>query len=352
MARSFRNLWPLVTDWDNLLLAYQRCRRRKRYKSEAIQFDFHWESNLLALQRELADGSYQPGGYRNFRIQVPKPRTISAAPFRDRVVHHAIVNVLEPLYEPRFIFDSYACRRGKGTHRALDRAQVFLRQYGFYLKTDIVRFFPNVDHQVMLELLARRIADPKLMRLIGQIIDSGAGLLDDEATPTYFPGDDLFALSRPHGLPIGNLTSQFFANVLLDPIDHFIKEQLRIGGYVRYADDLVLFADSKQQLWEAAAKISDRLAQQRLRLHPGKTQIRPGHAGLKFLGIILYRDGRRLQQEGIQRFNQRVRRQRWLRKQRRITPREVSRSLKTWLAHAGRVNSTGIRRQLWRRLRF
>jgi len=352
MAKSFGQLWPQVVCWDNLLAAYRACRRRKRYKRQAARFHFAWESNLLQLQGELCGGSYTPGPYHNFYIYEPKKRKISAAPFRDRVVHHAVVRVLEPIYERRFIFDSYACRRGKGTHKALARAQRFLRRYGYFLKTDIVRFFPNVDHQVLLTILDRTIRDAPLTRLIRTIIDSGVGVLDDEATRNYFPGDDLFAVLRPQGLPIGNLTSQFFANVLLDQIDHFAKETLRVPGYVRYADDLVLFADSKAHLWDCRDRLVEELQSLRLRLHPEKTQVSRCQLGLKFLGFKLYRDGRRLQQSALARFNRRLRRLRWQYANGEIDTDTIKRSLQAWLAHAGQGNSKGIRRDLWSRARF
>jgi retron-type reverse transcriptase len=216
----------------------------------------------------------------------------------------------------------------------------------------VVKFFPNVDHQVLLEHLGRTIRDDQLMSLVGRIIDSGAGILDDEASPTFFPGDDLFALCRPRGLPIGNLTSQFFANVLLDPVDHFIKEELRVPGYVRYADDLVLFGDSKCFLRECRDRISDKLSRQRLRLHRHKTQLRPSNCRLTFLGFVVTPDSRRLTQDAIRRFNRRTRRQRWLNRHGMISPARITESLRCWLAHAAHANSTGIRRAVWRRLRF
>lgn len=256
MPKRRGNLWPEVVSWQNLLLAYQRCRRRKRFKPDAVRFEFDWESNLIAIQRRLISGAYRPGRYRHFWVREPKRRKISAAPFADRVVHHAVVNVLEPVFEPGFVEDSYACRRGKGTHRAVTRAQQFARRYAYYLKTDVVKFFPNVDHAVLLERLRRRIKDAELLGLVQTIVASGEGILREEASQTFFPGDDLFARLRPTGLPIGNLTSQFFANVLLDALDHYVKERLRIPGYVRYADDLVLFADSKSQLREAESALA------------------------------------------------------------------------------------------------
>jgi len=350
--RSFRNLWPQVVWWNNLLQAYHKCRRRKRFKRDATEFDFRWESNLLDLQRALVEGRYQPGPYRHFYIIDPKRRKISAAPFRDRVVHHAVVRVLEPLYERRFIYDSYACRLGKGTHRALDRAQGYLRRYPYFLKTDIVRFFPNVDHEILLRLLSRHIQDPRLMDLVTRIINSGDGVLREEATPSYFPGDDLLAVLRPTGLPIGNLTSQFFANVLLDGIDHFIKEELHIGGYVRYADDLVLFGDDKAQLWQIRDALQLRLTQLRLRLHEHKTQVHPSTSDLKFLGFALKRDGCRLPQSSIQRFRRRVRLLRYQFARRECDCATIQASLQAWQAHACRANSAGLFRDLWRNLRF
>jgi hypothetical protein len=189
------------------------------------------------------------------------------------------------------------------------------------------------------------------MKLIAVILQSGVGVLDDEATPGYFPGDDLFALSRPTGLPIGNLTSQFFANVLLDPIDHFVKEQLRAPGYVRYADDLVLFADDKDFLWRCHAALVKQLEKIRLRLHPDKTYVRPCRLGLKFLGFRLYRDGRRLLPRNYTRFTRRLRRLRWLRANGFIHSADIARSVSSWLAYARHANHIGMWRVLRRRLR-
>jgi hypothetical protein len=352
MVKSYAGLWPTFISWENMQAAYRKCRRRKRYDPDAAAFDYAWESNLLNLLRELEDGGYRPGPYRNFFIVDPKRRKISAAPFRDRVLHHAVVRILEPIFESKFIYDSYACRRRKGTHRAVDRAQQYMHRYDYYLKTDIVRFFPNVDHEILLRILRRTIRDERLMALIEQIVASGAGVLADEATPRYFPGDDLFSLLRPTGLPIGNLTSQFFANVLLDQVDHFVKEVLRVPGYVRYADDMVLFGPDKESLWNWFAELQKFMAGQRLTLHPKKTQLRPCSRQLKFLGLILSRSGRRLQQSSIRRFNARLRTWRWLKANRGFDGSLVGASIKAWLAHARRANSVGVRRAIWRRVRM
>jgi len=352
MAKTYRNLWPQVISWDNLLLAYQRCRRRKRYKSRATQFEHLGLDQLLQLQHELSEETWQPGNYHHFRITDPKPRLISAAPFRDRVVHHAIVNVLEPIFEPKFIFDSYACRKEKGTHRAIKRAQSLLRQFPWYLKTDIVKFFPSVDHEIMMSVLASVIKDPSLNRLLNQVIHSGTDIHKDESSPFWFPGDSLLDAARPKGLPIGNLTSQFFANVLLNPVDHVIKETLRIPGYVRYADDLLLFGHSKAELWEIAERLENRFAEHRLRLHPQKTHVRPSHSGVLFLGMRVWADQKRLSQQAIRRFNRRRRKLQWQFANGEIDCNAVSTSITAWSSWAADANSSQIRKTLMRKFRL
>jgi retron-type reverse transcriptase len=273
-----------------------------------------------------------PGAYRNFTIHDPKKRIISAAPFVDRVVHHAVVNVLEPIYERQLIFDSYACRKGKGTHRALDRAERFLRKFPYYLKTDIVKFFPSVDHEVLERLLTRRLGDGRVLELLRRIIASGVGVFpDDPATE-----------GRPHGIPIGNLTSQFLANVLLDPIDHLIKDSWGIPGYVRYSDDLVLFGHSKEQLRDVRGGLEQALNGLRLRMHEDKTQMRPSRMGLKFLGFVLGREGRRVQQTALRRLNRRRRRWKWLKRQGQFPKDLVRRSLQTWQQWLSGGNNRGI----------
>ena len=161
-------------------------------------------------------------------------------------MHHALTSVLEPIFEPTFIHDSYACRAGKGTHAAVRRAQHFSRRFPYVLKADVRKFFPSMDHQILKDLVARKIKDPHVLWLVAKIIDSSN---PQEPVWIWFPGDDLFTPSeRRRGIPIGNQTSQFFANVYLNPLDHFVKDRLRAGGYVRYVDDLLVFAHEKRQL--------------------------------------------------------------------------------------------------------
>ncbi|MFM7037652.1 MAG: RNA-directed DNA polymerase [Planctomycetaceae bacterium] len=214
------------------------------------------------------------------------------------------------------------------------------------MKTDIVQFFPSVDHEVLMQVISRRIADPAVLRLIRKILDSDAEVTAAQATPVWFPGDDLLSPLRPRGLPIGNLTSQFFANVLLDPIDHFIKETLRIPGYVRYADDLLLFSDSRSQLWDAVAALRQRLADIRLRLHPRKTHVQPTTEWLTWLGMRILGHRCRLSQQGIHRFIRRMRRQRRLFAGGTLDAAAIRKSLHAWLGHVDLVTEQQVIRQL------
>jgi RNA-directed DNA polymerase len=210
-VKTYRNLYPQVYDFENLYLAYRKARRGKRSKPGAAAFERIQEDELLALQDELKNQTYQPGKYHSFYIHDPKTRLISAAPFRDRVVHHALVNILEPIWEPKFIYDCYANRVGKGTHRAVDRCQYFARRYRYCLQCDVKQFFPSVDHTILRSVLAHPLRDEQVLWLCDRILASGVGVLSEAYDMAYFHGDDLFSPLRPRGLPIGNLTSQFWA---------------------------------------------------------------------------------------------------------------------------------------------
>ncbi len=231
MARSFQNLYPQVHRFENIFQAWRRAARGKRGTPAAATFEWQLEANLLNLQRVLVRQSYQTGPYHSFYILDPKRRLISAAPFRDRVVHHALCQVIEPLFEATFIGDSYANRLGRGTHAALDRTQLFARRHRFVLQGDVRQFFASIDHQILHGVLARKIDDLPLLQLCERIMAGGSDTLSKEYQTAYFPGDDLFAVNRPRGLPIGNLTSQFWANVYLNELDQFVKRCLRCSAY-------------------------------------------------------------------------------------------------------------------------
>jgi hypothetical protein len=264
------------------------------------------EEELLAIQYELQSQTYIPGPYESFYVHEPKKRLISAAPFRDRVVHHALCQVIEPIWEARFIHDSYANRCGKGTHKALDRAQHFARQYRFFLQCDVRQFFPSIDHALLRSEISRLITDPGVLWLCDQILNSGVGVLSEQYEMVYFAGDDLFASLRPRGLPIGNLTSQFWANTFLNSLDQFVKRDLGCAAYLRFVDDFLLFSDSKAQLWDWRGAVIEKLASLRLTLHEEQSQIFPTNTGIPFLGFRIYPDHRLVKRRKVAQYRRKL----------------------------------------------
>jgi RNA-directed DNA polymerase len=348
MATTLRNVFERVCSFENLWLAYTRARRGKRYGEPAAWFDRRAENRILDLGVELREGRYWPGAYHHFWIREPKRRKISAAPFRDRVVHHAVINVLEPFYEARFSEASYACRRGKGTHAAMERAHWGVRNCRWLLKGDIVKFFPSVDHDILQAVLWRHVADRRLRILIERIVTSGRGVLEEERPPAWFPGDDLLSPAERHcGLPIGNLTSQFFANVLLNELDQFVHREIRPRLYVRYSDDFILFDHDKDKLTDARFRLADFAGGLRLRLHSRKTCLRPCRQGVVFLGFRLTPVTRRVSRDGISRFRRRMRGYR-SRRGRGMRPDigRITASVRGWLAHVEHANSRALVRRV------
>lgn len=333
-----------VIAWENLLLAWRKAARGKRGKPGVAGFEHQVADRLLALQSALRAGTWRPGGYVHFYIQEPKRRRISAAPFADRVVHHALCNLIEPVFERLFIPDSYANRPGKGTHRAVDRLQQFAKRYRYVLRLDIVKHFPSIDHAILLDnTLARHLHDDRLLDLAARIVTSGAGVLDQEYNMVWFPDDDLLAACRPRGLPIGNLTSQFWSNCYLHPLDQFIKRELRCRAYLRYVDDMALFADSKARLWAWKRAIVERLAGLRLTLHEGSAQVAPVASGIPWLGFVVYPTHRRVKArkvvQGTRRLTERF--DAW--RSGRISFADFDASVRGWINHVRYADSWGLR---------
>ncbi len=346
--KTFKNLYPQIYTFANLERAFRKARRGKRHKPNVAAFECNLDIELLSLMDDLAGESYRPGGYRHFHIYDGKPRRISAAPFRDRVVHHALCNVIEPIWEARFIHDSYACRPGKGTHAALDRCTHFARRYPYVLQADIVQFFPSVDHEILHNLLARYLACPPTMRLVDKIIDSGRGIHAARYQMQWFPGDDLLAAARPRGLPIGNQTSQFWANVYLHELDRFVKQELRCPAYLRYCDDFMLFAPDKPTLHRWRQEIEVFLTTLRLKIHTCKTSVHPVANGIPFLGFIVYPTHRRLKRSNGVAFQRRYKRQRRQLAHGTLSYRQLDQSVQAWIAHAAHGDTWGLRCSLLR----
>jgi RNA-directed DNA polymerase len=336
-----------IAGWENLLLAFRRAAKGKRGRAPAAGFEFGVADRLLQLQRELGTDSYTPGKYRHFYIREPKRRKISAAPFRDRVVHHALCNLIEPVFDVRFIPDSYANRKGKGTHAALDRLQYFARRYRYVLRADVVKHFPSLDHAILYGEIERVIGDEGVLRLVKTILDSGKDVLSDEYEMVYFPDDDLFAVNRPRGLPIGNLTSQFWSNVYLNSFDWFVQRELGCTAYLRYVDDFALFSNSKSQLYAWKQAIVKRMAQLRLTIHYNEAQVIPTAHGIPWLGFVVYPTHRRLKRRNAVNFTRRLEHNIDLYQSGEISFAELDASLKGWINHVRYADTWGLRTHIF-----
>jgi RNA-directed DNA polymerase len=297
----------------------------KPHSREAMAFTLDLEREILRLEGELLSRSYRPRHYRRFSIADPKPRMICAAAFRDRVVQHALCNELASTLEAEAIEESFACRAGKGSHAAMRWTQLLAQQFKYVLKLDVRRFFATVDHTILKRLLFRRIGDQSLRWLLGLFVDPGV------------PG-----LPTGEGLPIGNLTSQYFANFYLGPVDQLVKRTLRSPGYCRYMDDLLLFGDNKRELWRSAQSIEHFITTRlRLTLRPEVTLVCPTSQGVPFLGFRIWPNHMRFDGKRRLRF-----RRQFTILQRKLDDSALSEedagrsasSLIAWSAHANTLN--------------
>ena len=310
--KTYKHLFEKLVSFENLLLASRNAQKRKRYKTETLFFIDKVEQNILRLQQELMNGSFKPGSYHTFYVHDPKHRKISAAPYRDRVVHHAICNIMAPIWGCSMIHDSYACRRDKGTHRAISRFTEYARGNPYVLKCDIKKYFDSINHDVLKQLLSRKIKDERMMRLLGQIIESnGNGV----------------------GLPLGNLTSQWFANLYLNEFDHLIKEMWGCRSYIRYMDDFVVFGENKEQLWQIKRQIESYLATIGLTLHQNKCTVWPTSLGVNFLGFTVFPSHRIPLKKNIHKIKRRLRFFQKCFKQGDMTLCHIKRSIVSWLGH-------------------
>lgn len=343
--RRHDDLFAGIAGFSALHAAAERAIRGKRQKPGAAAFMANLEKELLRLERQLNEGTWRAGRYVEIPISDPKPRLVSAAPFRDRVVHHALCAVIAPIFERGFIADSYANRAGFGTHRAVARYEQFRNRYRYVLRADIYRYFPAIDHEILKADFRRRIACERTLALMDTIVD---GANAQEPVNLYFPGDDLFTPHRRRrGLPIGNLTSQWFANCYLDGFDHFVKEVLR-APYLRYVDDFALFADDAAVLAEWQERIGRYLEGRRLRLHPRKTQIMATAESAPFLGYVLCGNGaRRVPEENLRRFRNRLRglRDRW--QAGTVEEADIRQRVGSWIAHAAHADTWRLRQALF-----
>lgn len=263
----------------NIFLAWDEFVRGKRQKTDVQKFGRFLEDNLFDLQKSLQDKTYRHHGYHEFYVRDPKIRHIHKACVKDRIVHHLVGKILEEVFEPTFYVHSYSCRKNKGTHKAIKTLVKMTRKASknnsstlFVLKCDIKKYFASVDHDILIKLIKKRINDNNFIMLVLIIINS-------------FNTKNCFG----KGMPIGNLTSQFFANIYLDPLDKYIKHKLKVKYYLRYADDFILLSNDKNELNDLLTKIEKYLNNElKLVLHPFKIEIRDYYLGIDFLGYIIF----------------------------------------------------------------
>jgi retron-type reverse transcriptase len=321
------DLFARFSSFANLLEAHRKARKGTRCNQENGHFGVNLEGELFQLQEELQGLRYQPQPYQYFEIQDPKQRTISVAAFRDRVVHHALVNVLEPIYEKIFIYDSYATRKGKGNHAAILRAQSMLHGNPWFFKSDVDKYFDSISQERLLEIIRHKIKDERLLDITARIVRNGG--------------------KQGYGLPIGNLTSQFFANVYLNELDYFVKHQLKGQHYVRYMDDFVLFAKErgilKLQRADIEAFLKERL---HLQLKPNASFINSASNGLTFLGKRIYPAQIRIARPNLLRITRRMKTKTKAYQEGSTSEEEFLASMNSYWACLQFGNTLGLRRKI------
>jgi len=299
MGKRFGFLYEKIYEWNNLLNAFHKAKKGKSNNQEVLEFEYDLENRLIEIQKQLEDQNYIFSGYKSFQIYEPKKRTISCAPFQDRVIHHAICNIINPIIDKSIISDSYACRKGKGLHKAVRRGFYFYKNNEFCYKLDIRKYFYTIDQEILLNKLSSKFKDHKLLNLFLQLLSTYK-----TESEYYFPfeKDNLFDYARNRGLPIGNLTSQIFANFYLSGFDHFVKEELHQRDYIRYMDDVLVFSNDKNELQEVKENIREKLASLRLHIHPDKNVISKTKHGINFLGFRYKNSRINLQNKNLIRF--------------------------------------------------
>lgn len=315
------NLFKDIVSLDNLYLAYKLAKRGKGSQSEVIRFELDIDGNLKRLREQLVNKTFTTGKYREKVIHEPKKRTIYILPFYpDRIVHHAIMNVIEPIWERLFIKDSYACLKGKGLHAGSRRTAEFVRRNKYCLKCDVSKFYPNINHAVAMKIIGRKIKDKDVLALWSNLVNS-------------MPGDT--------NIPIGNYTSQWLGNLYLNELDTFVKTKMRHKDYIRYCDDFILFSNSKQDLQEKRAKIIA-FMQDALKLPLSICELFPTSRGVDFLGYRHYPAGYLLLRKSTtKRVRKRLKAIPYKLKHGMLTPMQakgIIESTKGWIGHANTHN--------------
>jgi len=345
--KTYKNIYPKLCSFKNLELAFRKASKGKSKKFYVIEFKKNLKQNLLDFKKELEWETYKPSKLTKFTIRDPKTRLIRKLIFKDRIVHHAVVNILEPIYEARFITDNYANRLNKGTISALEKLDKFKRKVskngqlvphaltnnmikGYVFKADIRKFFDSINQAKMIEILKRKIKDEKIIWLVIKILKN----FDD----------------KRKGMPLGNMTSQFFANVYLNDLDQFIKRRLKAKNYLRYVDDFVILHQSKEKLKEYKDKIEKYLMNLKLELHPDKSKIFPLYKGVDFLGFKVFYSHKRARKRNVNHFKKRLEKFKKSYAYGDISKSKFIASVEGWLAYIMWGNTYNLRQKLAKRI--
>ncbi|MCA9371689.1 MAG: group II intron reverse transcriptase domain-containing protein [Pseudomonadales bacterium] len=351
-----------ICNLEQLLKAYSYARRGKREKKRVCEYDFSLESNLIKLRYLLLSDNYSPAPYAHFTVYDPKTRSVSAPAFRDRVLQHSLVSTIEPIFEKRFIYDSYACRKGKGTHFGAKRIKKFLmaarckygKQQDFYvLQCDIQKYFQNIDWDILLSIISKVIHCERTLNLIRKIIVTHESTDNSSVLPQMQRQLDLFSqvqvevppvrIDERKGLPIGNLTSQLFANVYLNELDHFVKERLKERWYARYMDDFLIIHPDKNHLIKTRDRIAEYLDQTlNLRLHPRKITIKNVQEGVPFVGYRIFYDHTLVRGDTLRHMQRKYRYKTKLHQKGKISDLTLAKSQTSIQGHLKHANAHGL----------
>ncbi len=330
-----KSFYEQIYSLDNLILAYKKARKGKTKKDYVRKFEESLIENLLKLQNELKNQAYKPKPLKTFILRDPKTRKISKSAFRDRIVHHTLVNILEPIFDKSFIYDNCANRKGKGNLFALKRFDKFNRKVtknnhktAFCLKADIKHYFQEVSHEILLKIIIKKINDKAVINLIKSILDNSW-------------------VRENIGMPLGNLTSQFFANVYLNELDYFVKHKLRAKYYIRYVDDFVILHENKELLETWKGKINDFLKEKlKIELHQDKSNIIPLSRGIDFVGFRNFYYFTLLRKRNIRSILIKIEQY----KIGEISKENLLESFQGWQAYAKWANTFKLRREVIKRI--
>jgi RNA-directed DNA polymerase len=298
--RVYKKLFDKIIEPENLFWAWEEFKRGKGKKADVLKFEKSLEQELFQLHRDLGDKIYKHGRYTDFFICDPKLRHIHKATVRDRVLHHAVFQIINPIFEPMFIPTSFSCRIGKGNHKGVEVAEEIIRKVSrnytqecYVLKCDIKKFFDTIDHSILLSLIKKKIKDQNILWLMEEIIESFSSEYSNLFTQV--------------GVPIGNLTSQLFANIYMNEFDQFMKQKLKVKNYCRYTDDFLVISNNKEYLGNLVRVISDFLEEHlKLKLHPHKIELLKAFQGVDFLGYVMHPHYRSMRKRTLKRVQRKL----------------------------------------------